>query len=214
MPDAIDYVFGYASLVGLHEAYSEDVGEAPQPGRLRGFRRRWGVAMNNWEGGDDAKHWLDRATGERPRIRVAYLDLYEDADCAVNDEDADCAVNGLALPVDHQSLEDLDAREVNYRRVDVSAAFEPAPRGGAPEVERALRVFAYVGLDAARERCRLGAEEGNTFVATDYVATVRRAFETLEPDALAEFDCTTDPCPFPERDLRVVHGDIAGLSPL
>lgn len=192
----VHYVFGYASLVGMGEAYSHEVEDAPQPGRLRGFRRRWGVAMDNWRGGDGAKHWLHGETGERPRIRVAYLDLYEQAGTAVN---------GLALPVDRARLEALDAREGNYRRLEVTAAF--SPDGGQAEAGRALdgaRVYAYIGLEEARERCRRGVAEGDAFVARAYVAEVRRAFEALSPGALAEFDRTTDPLPFPERDLSVV----------
>lgn len=173
------YVFGYASLVALETA--ETV-----PGRLRGFRRRWGVAMNNWEGGEGAKHWLDGETGERPRIRVAYLDLYERRDCAVN---------GIALPVDAAGLAKLDAREINYRRVEVSDAFEGDVEG---------TVFTYVGLDAARERCRRGAAEGDVFAGRAYAAGVRLAFERLGAEALAEYERTTDPLPFPERDLQVV----------
>ncbi len=179
-----DYVFGYASLVAL-----EDVDALP--GRLRGFRRRWGVAMNNWEGGEGAKHFLDWATGERPRIRVAYLDIYEQAGSAVN---------GLALPADAERLVALDRREVNYERVDVTDSFEPEVDG---------RVFTYIGLDAARERCRRGAVDGDVLVSRDYVEVVRRAFERLTPDALAEFDRTTDPSPFPERDLQVMPASSA-----
>lgn len=174
------YVFGYASLVAL---------EAPGAllGRLRGYRRHWGVAMNNWEGGQGAKHWLDRETGERPHIRVAYLDI---------EEQAGSVVTGLALPADDDRLAQLDAREINYRRIDVSNAFEPS----LPQP-----VFTYVGLDIARKRCRQGAADGNIFVSRDYVAGIRRAFEDLAPDALTEFDYTTDPLPFPERDLEVVN---------
>jgi cation transport regulator ChaC len=186
VPDPIAYVFGYASLVALEDADA-------LPGRLRGYRRCWGVAMNNWEGGEDAKHWLDRDSGERPRIRVAYLDLRQEAGSAVN---------GLALPVDESRLAELDAREINYRRVDVSEAFEAL--GPRAEGVRAPRVFTYVGLDAARERCRQGAADGSVFVSSDYATGVRRAFEHLAPDALAEYERTTDPLPFPERDLRVV----------
>lgn len=186
----IAYVFGYASLVALD-------GPGAMPGRLSGYRRFWGAAMDNWEGGDGVKHWLDRESGERPRIRVAYLDLYERQGSAVN---------GLALPVDIERLAALDAREINYERVDVTNCFELMSAAGvdASEMERPLRVFTYVGLDAARERCRRGIDEGNAFVAADYATTVRQAFERLGPAALAEFDRATDPCPFPERDLRVV----------
>jgi hypothetical protein len=182
-----DYVFGYASLVALKDA-------AALPGRLRGFRRRWGVAMNNWEGGKEVKHFLDPATGERPRIRVAYLDIYEQAGSAVN---------GLALPADGERLRMLDEREINYRRIEVTEAFE----GSAPG-----RVFTYISLDAARERCRQGAAEGNVFASRDYAASVRLAFERLGAEALAEFNRTTDPLPFPERDLLACS--IEGLTPL
>ncbi|HET8862757.1 MAG TPA: gamma-glutamylcyclotransferase family protein [Solirubrobacterales bacterium] len=179
MPD-LAHVFGYASLVALGDADA-------LPGRLHGYRRFWGVAMNNWEGGKAAKHWLDGETGERPRIRVAYLDLYERSGGAVN---------GVALQVDATRLAALDAREINYARIEVSDAFEPP---------LSQPVYTYVGLDAARERCRQGAAEGNVFVSRDYVTGVRRAFELLAPSGLAEFDRTTDPLPFPERDLRTVQ---------
>jgi hypothetical protein len=177
-------VFGYASLVALEEA--------ALPGRLRGYRRCWAVAMNNWEGGEDAKHWLDRESGERQRIRVAYLDLREEPRSAVN---------GLALPVDADRLAELDAREINYERVDVSSAFAPVGSNAPP---KQLRVFTYVGLGAARERCAQGVADGDVFVAGDYAAGVRRAFAQLGPQALTEYDRTSDPLPFPERDLRVV----------
>jgi hypothetical protein len=175
------YVFGYASLVASGEA------EPLVPGRLQGYRRCWGVAMNNWEGGEGVKHFLDRGTGERPHIRVAYLDLREQEGSAVN---------GAALPVDANRLAALDAREVNYARLDVTGAFEPELPG---------RVFAYIGLDAARERCRRGAVDGDVCVSRAYAVGVRLAFERLGGGALAEFDRTTDPLPFPERDLQVVY---------
>jgi hypothetical protein len=183
----ITYVFGYASLVALREPLEIDgVEHVPVPGRLRGFRRCWGVAMNNWEGGDAVKHFLDRDTGKRPHIRVAYLDLREEVGSVVN---------GLALPVDADRLEALDAREVNYARIEVSGAFEPA----IPQ-----QVYTYVGLDAARERCRQGAVEGNAFVSRCYVAEVRRAFERLGSNSLVDFDRTTDPLSLPERDLEMI----------
>ncbi|HEY5815388.1 MAG TPA: gamma-glutamylcyclotransferase family protein [Solirubrobacterales bacterium] len=186
MPELI-YVFGYASLVAVPEP-------GALSGNLRGYRRTWGAAMNNWEGGEGVKHWLDRETGERPHIRVAYLDLREQEGASVN---------GVAIPVDPERLAAFDAREINYERVDVSAAFEGPVSG---------RVFAYVGLDAARERCRLGRADGDIYVSREYAAGVRLAFERLGADALAEFERTTDPLPFPERDLQVVLPEhLAGL---
>jgi len=192
------YVFGYASLVAGDEP-------GALPGRLRGYRRFWGAAMNNWEGGEEAKHFLDRDTGERPRIRVAYLDLREQEGSAVN---------GVALPVDTERLATLDAREINYERVDVTDAFEPAADVDAAAADPPGRVYAYIGLDAARERCRQGVADGDIFVSRDYAAGVRLAFERLGADALAEYERSTDPLPFPERDLQVeMPASIDGFSP-
>jgi hypothetical protein len=187
MPDAeLAYVFGYASLVALPEP-------GAVPGRLRGYRRFWGAAMDNWDAANDRKHFLDRASGERPHIRVAYLDV---------ERREGGGVNGLAIPVDAGRLAALDAREVNYERIEVTDAFDAAagsaidPAGG--------RVFTYVGTAAARERCQRGRVEGNCCVSRDYVANVRAAFAALGDDALAELDRTTDPLPFPECDLTLI----------
>jgi hypothetical protein len=157
------------------------------PGRLRGFRRCWGAAMDNWDWANDRKHFVDPQTGERPRIRVAYLDIEPSS--------AETAVNGLAIPVDGARLAALDKREVNYDRADITDAFQPALGG---------RVFTYAGTPAARKRCLRGFSEGNCVVSRDYVAAVRDAFAVLGDDALAEFDRTTDPLPFPERNLKLV----------
>jgi hypothetical protein len=159
--------------------------------------------MNNWEGGEGAKHFLDRVSGERRRIRVAYLDLREAAGAAVN---------GLVLPVDAARLAALDEREINYERVDVSDAFEASAGDGvadvglgAPPRPSPRIVFTYVGTEAARERCKRGLAEGNAFVSRDYVDGVRRAFAALGEPALAEFERTTDPPPCPQADLLVVN---------
>lgn len=181
------YVFGYASLVGMSEAFEVGgVEHEPVAGRLRGFRRHWGAAMDNWDAANDHKYFVEPGTGERPHLRVAYLDI---------EPSEGGTVNGLAIPVDAARLVVLDAREVNYSRIDVSGAFEPAI---------AQRVFTYVGTEAARERCRRGAADGDVFVSRDYVAAARRAFELLAPDALAEFESTTEPLPFPEVDLKLI----------
>jgi hypothetical protein len=181
------YVFGYASLVGLREPFAVGGAEhEPVAGRLGGFRRHWGAAMDNWDPANDHKHFVDPSTGGRPRLRVAYLDV-EPSDGG--------AVNGLAIPVDGARLSVLDAREVNYARIDVSDKFEPV---------LARPVFTYVGTEAARERCRRGIANGDVFVAHGYVAAVRRAFEQLGSGALAEFDRTTEPLPFPGVDLKLI----------
>jgi cation transport regulator ChaC len=180
---AVDYVFGYGSLVELKQPLTVAGRLYPAvPGRLHGFRRRWAVAMNNWETSDAQKHFLDPESGLKPRVAVAYLDI---------EEAAGEAVNGLAIPVDADRLAELDRREGNYRRLDVSAAFEPAI---------SHTVFAFHGTDAARARADQNGEP--VYVSRQYAERVRRAFVALGPDQLAEYERTTELPPFPERELE------------
>lgn len=180
----IAYVFGYGSLVSFTEPLVV-AGEALPaiPGRLHGFRRFWGAAMNNWEASETEKHFVDVGTEVKPRIRVAYLDI---------DVAPETTVNGLAIPADPARLDELDRRELNYMRIDVSAAFRPRLE---------YRVFAYRGTEAARERCRLASED-EIHVSRQYVGLIRCGFAALGAAALEEYERTTEPLPFPERDLE------------
>ena len=184
----IDYVFGYGSLVALREPLTvAGVAHPSIVGGLRGFRRVWGAAMNNWETSAADKHYVEPGSGRKPKVRVAFLDV---------EEEPEGFVNGLALPADSARLAEFDAREVNYSRVDVSAAFEPAPRG---------RVFVYRATADARARLEAGLAEGDLVVTRAYVELVRAAFADLAPGALAEFErgLGTPPCPERELDLRL-----------
>ncbi len=182
---AVDYVFGYGSLVELTQPLAVAGRLYPAlPGRLEGFHRRWGAAMNNWEATDSEKHFVDPESGLKPRIKVAYLDI---------ERRPGSTVNGLAIPVDAARLAELDEREVNYLRIDVSPAFAtPIPH----------RVFTYLGTAAARARCRQTPDAAIN-VGRQYVSRIRRAFAALGPDALAEYERTTEPLRFPERDLEL-----------
>ena len=179
----VAYVFGYGSLVELTQPLAVDGRLYPAvPGRLNGFRRRWGVASNNRVTTDAQKHFLDPESGLKPKVAVAYLDI---------EEAAGEAVNGLAIPVDPNRLAELDLREGNYRRAEVSAAFEPA---------LTHTVFVYHGTEPARVRA---AENGeHVYVSRQYVERVRRAFTALGPGQLEEYERTTGPLPFPARDLE------------
>lgn len=121
-------------------------------------------------------------SGLKPKVAVAYLDVAEAAGETVN---------GLAIPVDPDRLAELDLREGNYRRVEVSAAFEPA---------LARTAFVFHGTDAARARATENGEQ--VYVSRQYVERVRRAFTALGPGELDEYDRSTGPPPFPERDLE------------
>ena len=164
------FVFGYGSLLARGEG---------TPCRLGGHRRRWGVAMDNRRTIPGYKYFLEPGRG-RPEVFVAFLD-------AVPEPGASCA--GLAFGVDAAALGELDARERNYRRVDVTALVD-ADLGGP--------VWAYLGLEEARERLATGVRAGTAVVSRAYVEGVRDGFAAFGLD----FDAEPE---LPVRDLTLVR---------
>jgi hypothetical protein len=115
---------------------------------------------------------------------VAFLDIAPEAGASVN---------GVALPVSDCELPGLDERERNYERVEVTDHLDADLRG---------RVWAYVGLDAARERLALGQRQGRLAIASSYHARVLAGFDLL--GQCETFARLTAPMPAPLVDLEVV----------
>ncbi|GAC1435848.1 MAG: hypothetical protein NVSMB51_06030 [Solirubrobacteraceae bacterium] len=136
-----DYVFGYGSLLSEFDA---------RPARLLGYRRCWGVAMDNRIDIPGYKFFLAPG-GLRPAVDVAFLDI-----APAPGE----SVAGSVQAVSGAELSLLDARERNYQRTDVSELV-PALNG---------RVWAYVGRDDARARFERARTRGSLVVARDYAA--------------------------------------------
>jgi gamma-glutamyl AIG2-like cyclotransferase len=171
----VDWVFGYGSLAGLPPD--------ARPCTLAGWRRSWGVAMDNRVDLPGYKHFVTPA-GERPALMVAFLTIAPEPGARVN---------GVALPVARDELPALDARERNYRRVDVGEHVDADVPG---------RVWAYAGLDAARERFETGRREGRLAIASSYYEEVLAGFDRL--GQRARFDRLTEPLPAPVVELEVV----------
>jgi gamma-glutamylcyclotransferase (GGCT)/AIG2-like uncharacterized protein YtfP len=164
-------VFGYGSLVpGAH-----------RPAALAGWRRIWGVAMENARDIPGYKHFEDPVTGARPDVFVAFVDV-EPAPGA--------EVNGVLVEVDEAALAALDARERNYERRPVETDAGPA--------------WTYVGSAGGRARLARGVREGRCVVADQYLERVRAGFARLGPEALERFEATTSPLPGPVHRLVVV----------
>ena len=81
-------------------------------------------------------------------------------------------VNGAAIPVEQGELPDLDRRERNYRRVEVTDHLDTRLPGGGT-------VWAYVGLRASRERAVRGRREGRLVVSRGYYERVRDGFAAI-----------------------------------
>ena len=176
------HVFGYGSLLT-----SGPAADGMLPARLRGFRRRWGVAMDNRRTIAGYKVYVDAESGDRPPVYVTFLDIAESPSGWVN---------GVVFPVDDGELAALDRRERNYERCDVSGLVDGGRGRG--------RVWAYTGRMEARDRYRRGAEDGSAVVSRPYLEHVRAGFAALGGEMLRDFDRSTDPPAVPLRDLRRV----------
>ena len=126
------------------------------------------------------KYYVDPDTGERPPVRVTFLNVYPAAEGRVN---------GVAFPVTAEELDELDRRERNYDRIDVTASVDAG---------LAATVWTYLGSEAARERFA----DGPAVVAQDYFDAIRAGFAAA--GGLDAFERSTDPLTVPLRRLTRV----------
>jgi dephospho-CoA kinase len=169
-----DHVFGYGSLV------LDGIGVLET---LPGHRRVWGVATDNVRMIPGYKMYLDRADGSRPEIYVAFVDL---------EPDPASSVRGLVRPVSEPELAQLDRRERNYDRIDVTDLIE-ADFGGP--------VWTYRGSAEGRARLDRGRAEGRAVVSRDYLEKVHAGLRPLGDDEYERFLSESD---LPVRDLERV----------
>jgi hypothetical protein len=165
-------VFAYGSLVHT-ESIQQTIGrpvEVAALGRLRGWRRTWGVARDN----ELSEKTFELADGTRPRFCLG-LDL-------IPDEGAP-APNGALFELSETELDRLDRREIRYERVDITSRIAADARFD--------RVITY--RSRPEHRCA-EPRPGSVLIAT-YLEAVERAFETLGPGELDLFRKTTSPPP-------------------
>ncbi len=195
MPAAADesqWLFAYGSLVGDRPpGISRRLTGSGVIADLPGFRRTWGVAMDNRISIPGYKYYVDPVTGTRPAAVVAFLDIEP---CAGS------TVNGICVPATAERLDRLDRRERQYVRIDLQQRF---PMLSGP-------VWVYVGCEPGRVRRREGDRTGTTVVAEDYVAGVERAFDALGARERRAYDISTASagCPVIALSRRRVPGEL------
>lgn len=177
--EPLDHVFGYGSL-------ASDLLADVEVTRLRGFRRVFGVAADNSEVIAGYKRYRLSDDSVYPDVYVAFLDIVEDP--AV-------AVNGVLAAVDPGALADLDRRERNYDRIDVTAAIDDAPDG---------HVWAYAGSPDGRDRLQAGIAAGTAVVQRSYLDHVQAGFRRLGDAEHDHFVATTELDSLPLADLERV----------
>jgi len=185
------WLFAYGSLAAQPPGpISRSPGRSGVIADLAGFRRTWGVAMDNRMTVAGYKHYVDPVTGPRPAVYVAFLDL---------EPCTDGGVNGICIPVTAERLAVLDRRERQYVRVDVR---DRMPMVSGP-------VWVYVGSEEGRRRRREGDHTGRTVAVRDYVSRVRRAFDGLGAGEREAFELSTGPVGCPVRTLW--RREVAGV---
>jgi hypothetical protein len=152
------FVLGYGSLAAEHEGCPVAT--------LHGWRRAWGVAMDNRVDLPGYKSYRLRADGSRPDAFVCFLDIAPDPAGTVT---------GLCVAVDDRRLRELDERERNYDRVDVSDAIAAAPG----------RVWTYVGSAGGRARLREGLAHGRAVIGREYRDAALTAIAAIAPHEAA-----------------------------
>lgn len=138
---------------------------------LTGWRQTWDVCTDN--DGPQLTHYLDPATGERPSIQVLFLNI-ERAEAF--------RTVGAIVPASARMLEQLDRREANYVRTDVTMDVAPSVATPLPRT-----VFAYVGKLDKVSRARRAITEGTARIWDVYLDRVNRGLSAfgLGPDLSA-----------------------------
>jgi hypothetical protein len=178
--DGGQYVFGFGSLIAATDGSFLPSRESDTRGYvadLVGYRRCWGVAMDNARDLAHYKYYVEKGEGgleRRPEIFVAFLDIVREPDSRIN---------GLLRPVTNAEMSLLDARERNYRRIDVTDSIERAPG----------RVWAYEGRQEARQRRVEADAVGRLVVDAQYMRSVESGFAALGADELVQFRASTMP---------------------
>jgi hypothetical protein len=149
------FVFGYGSLAAEREGC--------HVATLHGYRRTWGVAMDNSVDLPGYKSYRLRSDDSRPAVFVCFVDLVAAAGGAVS---------GICMPVDAPRLAELDDRERNYVRRDVTELVDHA-RG---------TVWSYIGSEEGVTRFREGVAAGTAVVSRDYFDAVLAAVGAMAPD--------------------------------
>ena len=182
-----EYVFGYGSLVETADQAGHAV--VGKVAHALDYCRNWSVAMENSRDIPGYKYYLDAKDGTRPDVVVVFLNIVR---CN------GARVNGLVREVAEAELIELDSRERNYSRTDISAHIAPAIEG---------TVWAYMGTSDAVERFRKGLSEQRAVIGREYLEGVKRQFAALGDQALREYEDLTEVAPCPLRDLKRIESN-------
>ena len=184
-----NFVFGYGSLVNLKNlqnylgrklAFDSDFVICG----LKNFHRCWNIAMDNRLDLPDYKYYIEQKTGNRFNGFVTFLNIRFDKDKTII---------GVLFRVSEPELENLDQRERNYQRIDITHQINRAIQGKA---------WVYIGLEQAKKRYQEGLQKGCAVVSQNYFDLVHDAYFSLGNYAFSNYIATTDKLEVPTVDLK------------
>lgn len=183
------YVFGYGSLVKGEEQIEKYVGQKTMITycHLFGYKRVWNVAMDNRIVVEGYKYYNDDS-GNRYGGYVTFLNIQES-----NPEDK---LLGILFEVSEEKLPELDARERNYDRIDVSNLLDVNVEG---------KVWVYIGKKDAINRFDKGVAEGIIAINENYHNLVEDAYRKVGEEALKNYHKTTEEPKIEKRQLYIVR---------
>lgn len=185
-----NFVFGYGSLTNV-ENLQKYLRRNLTPALdyifcgLRDFYRCWNIAMDNCLDLPNYKYYVDRATGNRPAGFVTFLNI-----CPHQGK----TIIGILFRVSDEELNNLDRRERNYQRIDVTDAIDTSIPGKA---------WVYIGLNEAEKRYQSGLQQHNAMIAQDYFNSIHTAYFLLGKKAFSNYIVTTEKPRVPMVNLEM-----------
>jgi cation transport regulator ChaC len=177
------WVFGYGSLVSP-TSLATTIGRVVAPGEvavaeLAGFGRRWNYGAMHVRG-----TWSHDGVAVTDGVMVALGLTAGDESC-----------NGVMVAVDPGELANLDRRERDYDRTDVTDRMTvlDGVTGVATARPASVRIVTYVPRASAVERYQTARDAGRAAIRQDYWDLVDGAFAALGPDHLARYRATPPP---------------------
>lgn len=184
-----NFVFGYGSLVNWNNL-QQYLGRKLTPGSdfvicgLKNFHRCWNIAMDNRLDLPNYKYYIEEKTGNRFNGFVTFLNIRFDQDKTII---------GVLFRVSEPELENLDQRERNYQRIDITQQINRTIQGKA---------WVYQGLESARIRYHEGLVKRNVVISQKYFDLVNDAYFLLGNYAFSNYIATTDKLEVPTVDLK------------
>lgn len=184
-----NFVFGYGSLVNW-DNLQQYLGRKLTPGSdfvicgLKNFHRCWNVAMDNRLDFPNYKYYIEEKTGKRFNGFVTFLNIRFDQDKTII---------GVLFRVSEPELENLDQRERNYQRIDITHQINRTIQGKA---------WVYLGLEQAKNRYHEGLVKRNVVISQEYFDLVTDAYFSLGNYAFSNYIATTDKLEVPTLDLK------------